>query len=42
MKVLLVILVLLVVSGSVYADYRWRKWVAARRQERDQDRDLRA
>lgn len=42
MKILLTLVVLVVVAGSVYADYRWRAWVAARRQERDQDPDLRA
>jgi hypothetical protein len=43
MKILLVVLLLVVVAGSVYADYRWRMWVSNRRRERDEhDRDLRA
>jgi hypothetical protein len=40
MKIFFTILVLLAVAASVYADYRWRRWMAARRAERD--RDLRA
>jgi len=31
----LAILVVLIFAGSVYADYRWRKWVDARRRDRD-------
>jgi hypothetical protein len=31
---ILIIVVLAVVAGSFYADYRWRKWVDARRRER--------
>jgi hypothetical protein len=30
----LAILVVLIVAGSIYADYRWRKWVDARRRDR--------
>jgi hypothetical protein len=33
-KVIFVIVVLLVIAGSFYADYRWRKWMADRRRER--------
>jgi hypothetical protein len=36
MKILLLILFALVVAGSIYADYRWRKWVETRRRERQQ------
>jgi hypothetical protein len=35
MKVIFVIVALLVIVGSFYADYRWRKWMADRRRERD-------
>jgi len=33
MKIVLAILVLLVVAGSCYADYKWRQWMAARARE---------
>jgi len=34
MKMLLGILALLVVAASVFADYKWRKWMADRRRDR--------
>jgi hypothetical protein len=34
MKLLLGILVLLLVAVSVFADYKWRQWMAARRRDR--------
>jgi hypothetical protein len=34
MKILLGILVLLVVAASLFADYKWRQWMAARRRDR--------
>jgi hypothetical protein len=34
MKVVLVIVVLLLVGGSFVADYKWRKWMADRKRER--------
>jgi hypothetical protein len=34
MKILLGIIVLVFVVGSLVADYKWRKWIAARRRER--------
>ena len=34
MKILLPILVLLVVITSLIADYKWRKWMAERRRDR--------
>lgn len=37
MKVFLGIVAVLLIAGSFYADYKWRKWMAARRAER-QDR----
>ena len=35
MKVILVVVVLLVLAGSLVADYKWRQWMAARRRERN-------
>lgn len=37
MKVFLGIVAVLLIAGSFYADYKWRRWMAARRAER-QDR----
>lgn len=34
MKILLGILALLVIAASVVADYKWRKWMADRRRDR--------
>jgi hypothetical protein len=34
MKIVLIILVLAVISGSILADYKWRKWMAERRRDR--------
>jgi hypothetical protein len=34
MKIILGILAVLVVAGSVFADYKWRQWMAARRRDR--------
>jgi hypothetical protein len=35
MKWILITIVLLLVLGSFYADYKWRQWIAARRAERE-------
>jgi hypothetical protein len=35
MKVVLAIVVLIVFALSFVADYRWRRWMAKRRAERD-------
>jgi hypothetical protein len=35
MKLVLVIIAILVIGGSFYADYKWRKWMAERRRERE-------
>ncbi len=35
MKVILVIVVFVVIAGSIFADWKWRQWVKARRRERD-------
>jgi hypothetical protein len=37
MRVFLGIVAILLIAGSFYADYRWRRWMADRRAER-QDR----
>jgi hypothetical protein len=34
MKVIAAIVVIAIIVGSFYADYRWRKWMAERRGER--------
>lgn len=36
MKLMLIAAAVLVLAGSLVADYKWRQWVAARRRERDQ------
>jgi hypothetical protein len=34
MKLFLAILALALVAAAVYADYKWRQWMAARRRDR--------
>jgi hypothetical protein len=34
MKILLGILAVLVIAASLFADYKWRQWIAARRRDR--------
>jgi len=34
----LAIIVVVVVAASLFADYKWRKWMAARRADRGPDR----
>jgi len=34
MKIFLVALILVLVAGSVFADYKWRQWIATRRRDR--------
>jgi hypothetical protein len=36
MKLILTVVAVLVLTGSVVADYKWRKWMAARRSEREE------
>ena len=38
MKVFLVVVALLIVAGSLFADYKWRQWMEARRRDRENDR----
>ena len=35
MKTLLAIVIVVVVLASFFADYKWRRWIAARRRDRD-------
>jgi hypothetical protein len=34
MRIVLVIVVIVLVGASFFADYKWRQWMAARRRER--------
>jgi hypothetical protein len=34
MKILLGILAIIVIAASLFADYKWRQWIAARRRDR--------
>jgi hypothetical protein len=34
MKIFLAILVVVLVAASLFADYKWRQWMAARRRDR--------
>ncbi len=36
MKLVLIIVAVLVLAGSLVADYKWKQWMAARRHERDE------
>jgi hypothetical protein len=36
MKIILVIIVILIVGASLFADYKWRRWLARNRRGRDQ------
>jgi hypothetical protein len=35
MKLFFAILAILLLAGSVFADYKWRQWMAARRAQHD-------
>jgi hypothetical protein len=35
MKLAFAIIAILIVAVTIYADYRWRRWMAARRQDRN-------
>jgi hypothetical protein len=34
MKIILCILAVLIIAASLFADYKWRQWIAARRRDR--------
>jgi hypothetical protein len=38
MKIVFIILAVVVVVGSFYADYKWRQWMAARKHPPQEDR----
>src|ERR1035438_7226280 len=35
MKILLIIVAVTLVATSIYADYKWKQWIAARKAERE-------
>jgi hypothetical protein len=35
MKLAIALVVLILLAASFYADYKWKRWIAARKQERD-------
>jgi len=35
MKLLLAIAVILLIAGSLFADYKWRRWMEARQAQRE-------
>ena len=35
MKALLIVVAVAIIAGSLYADYKWRTWMAARKRDRD-------
>ncbi len=35
MKILLGVFVVIVLAASIFADYKWRQWMAARRRDRE-------
>lgn len=34
MKIALIVVAVIVIAGSIWADYKWRKWMADRRRDR--------
>jgi hypothetical protein len=36
MKLILALAALLLIALSLFADYKWKRWIAARQRERDQ------
>jgi hypothetical protein len=41
-KAILIIAAVVVVAATVFADYKWRRWMAARRADHEASRDHRA
>ena len=39
MKLIIAIVAVLVIAGSLFADYKWRQWMAARRSEHQDSHD---
>jgi hypothetical protein len=42
LKAILIIVGLVVLAASVFADYKWRRWMAARKREHEADQNRRA
>jgi hypothetical protein len=38
-KILLGILAVVLIAASLFADYKWRQWVAARKRDRESQRN---
>ncbi len=36
MRIILIIIVILIVGASLFADYKWRQWLARNRHDHDQ------
>jgi hypothetical protein len=41
MKAFFIIMAVLVIGGSLFADYKWRRWMDARRREHEDHHDPR-
>jgi len=39
-KILLGILAAVLIAASLFADYKWRQWLAARKRDRESQRNL--
>ncbi len=37
MEILLTVIAVVMVAASIFADYKWRRWMAARRNERQNE-----
>jgi adenosyl cobinamide kinase/adenosyl cobinamide phosphate guanylyltransferase len=36
MKIFLIIAAILIIAGSIFADYKWRHWIARHRRDRNE------
>lgn len=36
MKIFLIVVSILIIAGSIFADYKWRQWIARDRRDRNQ------
>lgn len=41
MKILLIAIAIAVIAASLFADYKWRQWIKARRREHGEESDSR-
>jgi hypothetical protein len=41
MRLILAVVAVVVIAGSVFADYKWRQWMAARRRDHQDRHDRR-